>query len=156
MDRIPDVAIRPFSAPDADEVSALIRETLLRSNAEDYPADVLQSLAEWYSAPGLISRLDYATRIVAIDCEKGRIVGTAARRENRVEGFFVHPDWQGRGIGRALLDGIEEDGRADALRVLWVESSLTAVGFYEGRGYTQAGPAHDYGDGFVVPLRKPL
>lgn len=146
------VAVRPFVEADADEVAALIRTTLLVSNASDYSRPELESLADWYAAGPLIVRMPLCRRFVAV--VDGGIVGTAARRENRVEGFFVGPDWQGLGIGAQLLLVVEEDARTDALRALWLESSVTAVGFYEARGYVTTGPARDNGDGVVVGMRK--
>jgi GNAT superfamily N-acetyltransferase len=153
----PNIVVRGFVAEDAERVSALIRATLLTSNAADYPRAELEALAEWYSPAGLISRLPVARRIVAL-AEDGddTIVGTAARRENRLEAFFVHPDWQRRGVGTLLLEALEEDARVDALRAVWLESSLTAVGFYKKLGFVPTGEARDEGGGLVVPMRKRL
>nr|NLI50925.1 GNAT family N-acetyltransferase [Propionibacterium sp.] len=153
----PNIVVRSFVAEDAERVSELIRSTLFTSNAGDYPRAELESLAEWYSAAGLVSRLPVARRIVAF-AEDGAdtIVGTAARRENRFEAFFVHPDWQGRGVGSLLLEALEEDARTDALRAVWLESSLTAVGFYTKRGFVAVGAPRDEGDGLVIPMRKRL
>lgn len=157
MVRAPNIVVRGFTAEDAGRVSELIRSTLFTSNAADYPRAELESLAEWYSAAGLVSRLPIARRIVAL-AEDGAdtIIGTAARRENRLEAFFVHPDWQGRGVGSLLLEALEEDARLDALRAVWLESSLTAVGFYAKRGFAAVGAARDGGDGLIVPMRKRL
>lgn len=160
----PNIAVRAFTAEDAEKVSALIRSTLLTSNTAHYPRAELESLADWYCAAGLISRLPFARRIVAFAENSGQtienpretIVGTAARRENRLESFFVAPAWQGCGVGSLLLEALEEDARVDALRVVWLESSLTAVGFYEKRGFVATGGAVDNGDGLVVTMRKRL
>ncbi len=153
----PNIVVRGFVAEDAERVSELIRATLLTSNAADYPLADLESLADWYSAAGLISRLPVAHRIVAL-AEDGddTIVGTAARRENRLESFFVHPDWQRRGVGSLLLEALEEDARLAALRAVWLESSLTAVGFYRRRGFAPTAEPRDEGDGLVVAMRKKL
>ncbi len=151
-----EITVRLFEADDADQVAALIRRTLLTSNAADYPESDLEVLAEWYSARGLLSRLDYATRAVAVDRASGVIVGTAARRENKIEGFFVDPDWQHRGVGGTLLTALESDARAHAMRGLWLESSLTAVAFYTAHGFESVGEPRDLGDGLVVAMRKRL
>lgn len=153
------VAIRDFTAQDADEVSALIRATLLTSNAGDYAREELEAIADWYCAAGLVSRLPYAHRLVAAPAEgphAGRIIGTAARRENQVEAVFVAPDWQGAGVGAALMGLLEQGARTLAMRALWLESSLTAVGFYERLGYESAGGVRDAGEGLVQPMRKRL
>jgi GNAT superfamily N-acetyltransferase len=151
------VLVRHFTEPDADAVAALIRETLLTTNIADYPMEELELLAEWYSARGLVSRMGVTERLVAVVTEGGeQIVGTAARRENRLEGFFVAPAWQGKGVGEQLLAALEEICLQAAMRAIWLEASLTAVGFYERRGFTAAGAPRDNGDGLVVAMRKRL
>lgn len=151
------VVVRHFAQTDADAVAALIRETLLTSNIADYPAEELELLAEWYSARRLISRMGLTERLVAVVTEDGeRIVGTAARRENKLEAFFVAPSWQRKGVGEQLLAALEDSALHGAMRAIWLESSLTAVGFYERLGFTAAGPPRDNGDGLVVAMRKRL
>jgi GNAT superfamily N-acetyltransferase len=151
------VVVRPFTELDADEVSALIRRTLLSSNIGEYSREELEGIADWYGAAGLILRMPLCLRLVAAAPDEGdRIVGTAARRENRLEGFFVSPDWQRRGVGEQLLGALEDSARHGALRVLWLDSSVTATGFYERKGYVAAGGARDDGEGLVVPMRKRL
>lgn len=146
---------RLFDPDDAEPTASMIARTLTASNAADYSPDVIESLVAWYSPEGLRGRIPFSTRLVVTDAD-GAIVGTAARRENRLEGFFVEPSWQGGGIGRFLLEGLEADARFHAMRALCVDSSLTAVGFYEACGFVASGPARDLGEGLVVPLRKVL
>lgn len=47
-----NVGVRLFAEEDATAVAALIRTTLLTSNAADYPREELETIAEWYSAEG--------------------------------------------------------------------------------------------------------
>lgn len=151
------IVVRRFVPEDAEQVAVLIRTTLLTSNVPDYDDDELESLAAWYSPQGLRSREGIARRFVAVDAaHPHRIVGTAARRENRIEAFFVLPEWQRQGVGATLLDVIEDDARAQAMRAIWLESSLTAVDFYTGHGFETVSEARDLGDGLVVEMRKPI
>ncbi|MDX6485568.1 MAG: hypothetical protein QOF43_721 [Gaiellaceae bacterium] len=74
--------------------------------------------------------------------EDGRVVGLAAIGESTLGHLYVHPRWQGRGIGTALLD------KTKALRpsgfTLWTfPANEAACRFYERRGLT----ALQYGDG---------
>lgn len=146
---------RLFDADDAEATASMIARTLAASSTRDYSPDVIAALVAWYSPEGLRSRIPYSTRLIVTDAN-GTIVGTAARRENRLEGFFVDPDWQGGGIGAFLLEGLEADARFHAMRALCVDSSVTAAGFYEACGFVASGPARDLGEGLVVPMRKVL
>jgi GNAT superfamily N-acetyltransferase len=149
-----EITVRAFTAADADAVAALIRATLLTSNASDYPREVLESLADWYHAEGLVSRLGLAHRLVAT--ASGEIVGTAAVREGHVEGFFVAPTAQGRGVGVQLLAALEDAARLDGVAELLLESSLTAIPFYTHNGFVATGELADHGDGLSLPMRKAL
>ena len=146
--------VRDFTAADADAVAALIRTTLLTSNASDYPREVLEGLADWYAAEGLVSRIGLARRLVAD--ASGEILGTAAVREGHVEGFFVAPTAQGRGVGVRLLAGLEDAARRDGATELLLESSLTAIPFYSRAGFVATGELADHGDGLSLPMRKAL
>jgi putative acetyltransferase len=52
-----------------------------------------------------------------------------------VEAVYVAPESAGRGLGRQLLEKLEEAARAAGLKSLHLRASLNAVGFYEHLGY---------------------
>ena len=55
--------------------------------------------------------------------------------ESYLTSIFVLPDYQGKGVGRKIVEALEEDAY---FRRAWrteVGSSLTAVHFYEKMGY---------------------
>lgn len=47
----------------------------------------------------------------------------------------THADHRRQGIGRALLDAMEDWMRATAIDVVWVPAAATAIAFYEACGY---------------------
>ena len=66
-----------------------------------------------------------------------------------VRALYVHPDWQGRGVGRALLDALTTALRTRGYRatVLWTLRDLTPTRrFYEATGWTFDGTedTHDW------------
>lgn len=61
----------------------------------------------------------------------------------------VHPDVQGAGVGRALLEGIEERLRSQAQRILLIKTTQApeqevARRFYLRNGYREEGRVRDY------------
>jgi GNAT superfamily N-acetyltransferase len=89
--------------------------------------------------------------------EGGRIDATIALEDDTISGFFVAPDRQGVGIGRALLRYIEGKAREKGLRWIRLSASLTAVGFYRKLGFEPFGDeAGDETYGRVIPMRKKL
>ena len=57
-----------------------------------------------------------------------------------VKGLFVSPQWTGKGIGRALVQNLEEQARVKGYTNMCLKSSLNAEGFYERMGYSVVDP----------------
>ncbi|MCB1394523.1 MAG: GNAT family N-acetyltransferase [Rhodobacter sp.] len=94
----------------------------------------------------------------------GRIVGTAALALKdgyaEVKSMFVDPAARGQGVGRALLDRLEAEGRARALPMLRLETgplNHEAVAMYARHGYAPCGRFGDYPDSAAsLFMEKPL
>ena len=56
----------------------------------------------------------------------------------RVRAFFVHPAWERRGIGRALLEASESAIRADGFTRIELAGTLTGEPLYARFGYVAA------------------
>ncbi len=52
-----------------------------------------------------------------------------------IGGIYVHPDFIHQRIGTQLLEAVEDAALSKRIRILYVMSSLEAVGFYEANGY---------------------
>jgi GNAT superfamily N-acetyltransferase len=55
-----------------------------------------------------------------------------------IRGFFVHPDWARRGIGRQLLDKCEEEARSENFRALELIATRMGEPLYVGAGFEVA------------------
>jgi putative acetyltransferase len=99
----------------------------------------------------------------------GRAVGCGALRIHaerdgttwgEVKRMFVDPAARGRRLGRRLLDALEAEARAHALRWLRLETGIhqpEALGLYRRAGYAERGPFGEYGpDPLSVFMEKAL
>ncbi len=69
--------------------------------------------------------------------ENGKIVGFSELEENgHIDCFYCAYDWQGRGVGSALLDAIEREAARMGVTRLFTEASITARGFFEKKGFS--------------------
>jgi putative acetyltransferase len=127
------VKIRDFEARNAEAVSALIRQTMAFSNSADYPIERLQPLIDYFS-PQKVLLLSYERRCLVAEVE-GRVVGTIALEGAELLTFFVHPDYQGMGIGGQLLTTIEQLAKEAGIEAIHMDASLTGAAFYERREY---------------------
>lgn len=127
--------IRPFQADDAPALLSLFRNTIRRVNCRDYSPEQVEAWAsDDIDEAAWASRFE--GRFVVVAEAKGQIAGFGELEPNgHIDRFFVSADHQGLGIGRALLDAIEAEAKRIGLRRLDADVSLTAVPFFERRGF---------------------
>jgi len=77
------------------------------------------------------------TRITFVADENGTITGFGELENNgHVDCFYCHQKYQRRGIGSAIFRQIEEKAKILGLSRLFLESSITALPFFEAHGFT--------------------
>ena len=108
--------IRAFRKEDADEVAQVIAETLRVSNSKDYPQEYIEYCIAEHSAEVLLKASEERHMYVACDGE--RIVGTGgiagywgSKTESILLTIFVLPKYQGKGIGRQIINTLEQQIR---------------------------------------------
>ena len=127
--------LRPFARADGDALAVLHREAIRRSGTAYYSMAELESWATGLSAVLYAQAIEAGETIdVAVD-ELDAPIAFCSRLAEGVAGLYVHPDWQGRGAGAALLRLAEDALVQDGLTRLKLDASLPAVSFYERRGY---------------------
>lgn len=137
------------------ELTRRLRQTVLRPGrpVEDsiYPSDShpqAQHFAAW-----------------AENNSKNKIVGVASvfpenfgDEENawRSRGMAVDPDFQGKGVGRMVLQTCIDFIKQFDARILWCNGRATAWGFYRQIGFEKSGESFhvpESGEHFVMILR---
>ncbi|GAB4324699.1 MAG: hypothetical protein Kow0069_30430 [Promethearchaeota archaeon] len=155
-----DVSIVPFRGVLAEPASATICRTLRRSNAPDYDDSVIEHLTRQYSPIGVASKANSSDLFVAL--AGSEVVGTIALEtpgnDDRawISACFVDPEHQRRGLGTRLLGVAEKLARARGARIVSLRSSLTALKFYEARGYSPVERVEDPAAGVAWVMEKGL
>lgn len=75
-----------------------------------------------------------------IATENDTIVGIIGLQENRVRTFYVHPEFQGKGIGSKLYKKLEETALTLGVTKLFVISSPMGESIYEHFGFKKIRP----------------
>ncbi len=135
-------SIRLARIDEADALTALCVRSK-RSNGYD-AAFMAACVDELMVTP---ARLEAGNFWVAEDTESRVLCGCAGltmgtrNATGEVDMFFVDPDWQGRGAGKALWAVLHGVARGNGLRMLGLDSDPFAEAFYKRLGFETVGRA---------------
>ena len=145
-----EITLRVATPADAARVTALLEASYPPLMADGYEeAELAVALPLMTRAnPALLSSGTY----YVAEAAKGQVVGCGGWTRERpgtmevteglahIRHFGTHPDWLGRGVGRAIYELCEKEARAAGIQRLECYSSLNAERFYLALGFTKAGP----------------
>ncbi len=151
--------IRRFKEEEAKEVSDLIRNTIRISNTKDYPLELMKLLIETETPEHVLERASWTHFYVAED--EGRIVGCGAigpfwgkEDESGLFTIFVHPEYQGKGVGRAIIETLEKDEYFLRAKRIEIPASITGVPFYLKMGYHFKNGIKEPDDEHLIRMEK--
>ena len=154
-----EVTVRRYQENDAEAIVSLIRRNFLEVNVKDYGEKAMRALAEshdvnWFK--GVVSHSN-----VYVFCVGDEIVGVGSissfwgsLTESILLTIFVLPELHGNGIGRYIIQTLEQDKlflRADRIEI---PASITAVGFYKKQGYNYKNGVNELDDEGHYRLEK--
>jgi GNAT superfamily N-acetyltransferase len=132
---VSDVVIRPFESGDETDVSRLIIDNLMFVNIVDYGEAAVEQLAFFYSPEWMLRYAQSAEVYVAV--ARSEIVGTATLDQERVRSVFVRMDHHKQGIGKLLMQFVEEAAIGRGRTRVTLLANVGAVEFYRHLGYVQ-------------------
>lgn len=132
--------IRRFRDKDSTVLADVIAKTLRTTNIEDYSSEYIENTVSSLTAEKLIERSKWTNMYIVCDDEK--IIGCGAigaywgkTDESSLFTIFVLPEYQGRGIGRKIIETLEQDEYFLRAKRIEIPSSVTALEFYRKMGY---------------------
>jgi len=137
MDKSGHLTIRPARPEDSEAIlrvhSASVRETC----GPRYAPEVIESWCRVKSAEDYERDMTSPGQIVLIAEVDGEAIGFARLDIASVEiaALYVDPRGQGSGVGRALLERMEQTCIDRQLGSVNLNATLNAVGFYERMGF---------------------
>jgi GNAT superfamily N-acetyltransferase len=132
--------IRPGTTADAYALAELGRVVVPATYGPISEAEATRTLDTWWSEEALADSLARIPHWVAEDAA-GRIVGISnlGRRDDQrvMWKLYVHPDQQGTGLGRTLLEHVVEANGDEPLWLSYVDGNTKAAGFYAAHGFVE-------------------
>jgi GNAT superfamily N-acetyltransferase len=137
--------IRPYRETDAPKVGMLIADTYREFNLSFASGEQLEAmLGPFYYARSpqpehrqaiaqvLRTPMGYVAEV------DGEIVGVLRGRRERLASLFVGKAFQGRGIGRQLVERFEAESAGSGVPLIRVSATQFAVPFYLKMGYRRS------------------
>ena len=130
--------IRPGTVDDAAALAELGRAVVPATYGPIDAAEAERTLTTWWSEEALAESLGRLPHWVAEDAG-GRLVGISnlgSRGDRQVMWkLYIHPEQQGTGLGRALLERVLEENDDQPLWLSYVDGNDNAAGFYAAHGF---------------------
>ena len=133
------VTVRSATIDDAAQACAVIRRSIVELCHLDHNGDEA-FLAKWLSNKTNedVGRWISQRRHFLVAEEDGKILGAAAMLDSgKIILNYVSPDARFRGVSKSLMQALEDRARAGGIAECSVESSQTALAFYQSIGYVR-------------------
>ena len=151
--------IRRFKTDDAEAVSALVIKTITISNTKDYPADLMEELVKSQQPENILERAGWTHFYVVENNET--IIGCGSigpfwgkEDESGLFTIFVLPEYQGKGVGRLIMETLEKDEYFLRAKRIEIPSSITSCQFYRKFGYDYKNGIAELDDERLYRLEK--
>jgi len=151
--------IRKFQPEDAAATARVITDALRISNAKDYPPEYIEYNIATHTPEVLIQRANEGHMYVV--CDGSKIVGCGtiapywgSQTESILLTIFVQPEYQGKGVGRLIINTLEQDEYFLRAERVEIPASITGVEFYKKMGYNYKNGVDELEDGVMYRLEK--
>lgn len=143
----------------------LIKSPATREDFKQYYDLRYRVLREPWGQPRGTEKDDYepiSQHFMAVESENGEILGVVKMFEKEpgvawVSHLAVAGRHQNKGIGRLLMDHVENLAREQGYKTIGCMSRLNTTKYFEKMGYKVAGmPSHYFGTTQVIWMEKPL
>lgn len=153
------ITIRKFEIKDAEAVSALIAKTMRTTNVKDYTAEVIENTISRLTPENIIQRAGWMHFYIV--CEGDTIIGCGAigsywgkLDESSLFNIFVLPEYQGKGVGKKIVETLEQDEFFLRAKRIEIPSSITASEFYRKLGYNYKNGIKIIDEEHHIPMEK--
>ena len=158
MKFVHNLTIRPLGPQDAENFLKLHHAAVHDTASADYAPDILDA----WSGPVNADRIakykenpEDEIRIGAFDGGMMAGLGVLVPQSGELRACYVHPDYGRMGVGRRIVDALEQIASGMGLGSLTLDSSTTAEKFYASLGYeTVLRGSHKLADGSFMPSIK--
>ena len=130
------VQVRPHRNGDIPDISRLYYDTIHLINSRDYSREQVEAWAPRVPDASFWKERIKKYRMYVAEQEKSVVGFTELDTNGHIDCFFVHYQWQRRGIGTRLMDKLVATAGKERMPRLFAEVSITAAPFFRNSGFT--------------------
>ena len=136
------IEIKEYEEKYAEEISNIVTRNLLEVNIKDYGLEFSRKHAEEFTVDKIKENFKNRTKTY-VALKNNNVVGTAGLDkswynddgEYWILSVFVKPENHSEGIGKSLINKVEEYAKEINAKKLVIPASITACEFYHKLGY---------------------
>ena len=129
------IRIRSFRDEDSPHLHQLFFNTIRQINRRDYTeAQVIAWASDEIDATYWLPRMQGLQPYVA-EIEEQIVGYTDLQDDGLIDHFFCHSDYQGKGVGRAMMQHVFAEAHKRKIKDLHSHVSITAQPFYSHMGF---------------------
>jgi GNAT superfamily N-acetyltransferase len=126
-------ATEVLNIKDIDELYVFIVNTIKISYFGYYPEEAINHFIEYSNTKDILE--DVQKNYVIIIKEGDKIIATGTLIYTHIKRVFVSPAYQGKGLGKLVMNELETKARMNNLKLVELHSSLFAKIFYDNLNY---------------------
>ena len=127
--------IRTCQSADIPYISRLYFNTIHRVNSRDYTKEQIQAWAPTIFNNDFWSQRFQKRRVLIVEDRKVILGFVEFEPSGHIDCFYVHHEFQGKGIGTAMMQQVEDAFRKLNVHRAFAEVSITARAFFAARGF---------------------
>jgi GNAT superfamily N-acetyltransferase len=131
--------IKVFRAADVPALKAMIHRTIAACYPSHYSPEAVRFFLDYHSEQAI--RDDAGAGHTLVLDRGGRTLGTGTLLGDEIRRVFVDPAFQKQGLGRLIMQRLEEIAAAATVTVVKLDASLPSKAFYDRLGYVTIEPA---------------
>ena len=128
-----NLSARTFRETDLFAVKSLIHRTIATCYPGHYCPEAVRFFENYHDEQAILG--DARDGCTLVFEKAGRIVGTGTLAGNEIKRVFVDPACQRQGVGRLIMEQLENRAAATGVATVRLDASLPARDFYERLGY---------------------
>lgn len=125
--------IQLFNTKDIEELYHFIVDTIQVSYFGYYPEEAIHHFVEYSNKTDILD--DAKNNYVIVIKNENKIVATGTLRYTHIKRVFVSPNYQRQGLGKLIMQHLEDKAKQDNLKLVELHSSLFAKQFYDSLNY---------------------